>query len=176
MIKRLFIEVYLFIQYLYYSIVNKLVIFNNCLIYDNNTKQDKTLLINVINIMHYFKLHNLINSLSYQMNKLNNQFNKPNKTIRIDKDKYYIYNNKSLNDIINSKNEDIKHKISVLMINGKNINIVKYNGDCKLKDIVSFEVGYCDDEFNIEYMNEDFDEFNNKLKDIGDKSLVDILS
>ena len=25
-------------------------------------------------------------------------------------------------------------------------------------------------------MNEDFDEFNNKLKDIGDKSLVDMLN
>lgn len=174
MIKRLFIECYLFIQYLYYSIVNKLVIFNNCLIYDNNTKQDKTLLINIINIMYYFKLHKLIDSLSNQINKLNNQFNKPNKIIRIDKDKYYIYNNKSLNEIINSKNENIKHKISVLMINGKNINIVKYNGDCKLKDIVNFEVGYCNDEFNIEYMNDEFDEFNNKLKDIGDKSLVDI--
>ena len=70
MIKRLFIEVYLFIQYLYYSIVNKLVIFNNCLIYDNNTKQDKTVLINIINIMHYFKLHNLINSLSYQIKNI----------------------------------------------------------------------------------------------------------
>ena len=44
MIKRLFIGVYLFIQYLYYSIVNKLVIFNNCLIYNNNTNQDKTIL------------------------------------------------------------------------------------------------------------------------------------
>ena len=176
MIKRLFIGVYLFIQYLYYSIVNKLVIFNNCLIYNNNTNQDKTILINFINILHYFKIHKLIESLSNQINKLNNQFNQCNKIIRVDKDKYYIYNNKSLNEIINLKNEDIKHKISVLMINGKNINIVKYNGDCKLKDIVNFEVGYWDDEFNIEYMNEDFDEFNNKLKDIGDKSLVDMLN
>ena len=176
MIKRLFIGVYLFIQYLYYSIVNKLVIFNNCLIYNNNTNQDKTILINFINILHYFKIHKLIESLSNQINKLNNQFNQCNKIIRVDKDKYYIYNNKSLNEIINLKTEDIKHKISVLMINGKNINIVKYNGDCKLKDIVNFEVGYCDDEFNIEYMNEDFDEFNKKLKDIGDKSLVDMLS
>ena len=165
MIKEIIIRFILFIKWIFYSIRNKFIEYDECII--NNMGQNKniTYLFNLINIIRYFHFKLCSKSLLIRVYKNNRYY------VKTYKGDEYI--NNIIKDIEAVENKWNNHKIMSMNINNKDVNIRKYDGNCLISDIVKLEIGECDD-CDIKYMNDDFDLCTNRLNSINSKKINEL--
>lgn len=171
MMKEFIVRVILFIQWIFYFIMNKLIKYDECIIYVEKEKGKQienksiTFLFNIVNVFRFTFYKNSDEVWLVRVNK-NGRY-----CVKEYVDKYFIKD--MISDIELLDCERKNHKIMTMKINNKEINIRRYDGYCNISEIIKLEFGrYCDEDV-IEFMDEDFDDFKYTACNIKDKKLCD---
>lgn len=161
-----FINIILFLQYLFYKIYIFLFPIDG---FDVLIKNHDNVIINnlfyYVNFIKHFHLWFIkpINENWIVRLKLNNKYfiNHYNNDERI----YYMLDDKEWKN----------NNIMMLKVNNKEINIINYNYDCLISDVLNFEIGNINDDDDIYYMNISLNEVNIKFKEINNKKLYELI-
>lgn len=162
---KFIIKILLYFQYLFYKIFIFLFPIDGFDVLINY--KDKTIIKNFFFYVNFIKHFHLL-------------FRKPNSEkwiVRLNLNNHYFINHYDNNEVIYYMLDDNEWKNNNLIsfkVNDKNINIVKYNYNCLIKDILDFELDKYNDEDKIQCMNLDFDDIEYIIKDVKDKQLKEL--